>query len=998
MRRKPGRFALAAISILSSLILAACSSSAPTLRYVSVAPTSATIFVAANTVGTTTTYVPCTTQQFTATGYYSDGSQSDISSTAGWSSSNTSAATIDGTGLASAVASAGPNGATSVITATAGGAAATANLAVNVLTSIAVTPANATIALGLSQAYTATGTFVTPGSTTTTTMDLTSQVTWSVPASQTVASIDSTGLLTTNGTGQGQGTTTVTAALCGVSGTTGVTVGPPVAASLQISPDSPTLAVGQTLDFTAVVVNTDGSTSPVTPPITWASDTTTVATITSEPAGDGLAMALASGTAMISASMGTSPNVFTGSTTLTVSAAVARFAYSANTLDSSISGYATQASTGTFTPFGKIAATQPLQAIAHTSGMFLYSINGNNTITVDNINPVSGGFVSSGLPPTASGTGSERGVIDPSGRWLYVVDGGSSMVFTYSIDQTTGALAAVGSGVVTGAGPVDVLVTPNDQFVYVINGTANSVSAYSIGTTGALTAITGPTTTLNSPQFSAIDPTGTYLFVPNSGNNTVVPFTIAADGSLTAGTAFTVTGASALAAVAVDPTSKFLYTVDSPSSGTGNLYALSIGSGGALSATINSGNPYPLGDNPTGVAVDPTGTIVAVANNFDNTLSVFTAATDGSLTPDKLVETGAGPQFPIFANGTAEAASSVAGVVAANSTVGTLSAFTVDSSGALTLVNSTPFTSVAGNSQIANLANGTAVYTGSASAKVLGGYVVHPASATSTFTQIAAPVTTVGAAGNVAAGTTGFYVYVTDTTDNTIAEHKATDLSLVGIPYPIAGGVLGLAEDLQGSLIYALGTNNITPLITSAVDGSLVVKTPLSATGTWSAGAVSPSGRFLAAVDSSTNKLQVFTITAIGSGAVSADGALTPLGTAVSIPGAMTVSSVAFDPLGRFLVVTDSAANTVTPFTISSSGALTAGTALTTPTGAGQATFDATGSWLFVAVYGTPASTPAVAGGVQVYSVAADGTLTAVSTPVSADNGTKGVGVLNQLQ
>src|SRR4029077_15272239 len=137
MRRKPGRTALAATSILCSLILAACNC-APTLRYVSVAPASgATIFATAvsSTSGetTTTTITPCTTQQFAATAYYSDGSQKDISSGAGWSSSNTSAATVDATGLAS-VASAITASGTSVITATSSGASGTANLAVNILT------------------------------------------------------------------------------------------------------------------------------------------------------------------------------------------------------------------------------------------------------------------------------------------------------------------------------------------------------------------------------------------------------------------------------------------------------------------------------------------------------------------------------------------------------------------------------------------------------------------------------------------------------------------------------------------------------------------------------------------------------------------------------------------------------------------------------------------------------------------------------------------------
>ena len=254
MRRKPGRTALAATSILCSLILAACNC-APTLRYVSVAPASATIFATAvsSTSGetTTTTLTPCTTQQFAATAYYSDGSQKDISSAAGWGSSNTSAATVDATGFASVASTVTATGGTSVISATSGGASATANLAVNILTAIEVTPAAKTVPLGGTQQYTAMGTFNVAGGTTTT-MDLTTQVAWSVTGGTTsegedgstnansIATIGTaTGLLTSDGEGQDQGTTNVIATLCTVSGSTPVTVGPPTAQILKITPVAP---------------------------------------------------------------------------------------------------------------------------------------------------------------------------------------------------------------------------------------------------------------------------------------------------------------------------------------------------------------------------------------------------------------------------------------------------------------------------------------------------------------------------------------------------------------------------------------------------------------------------------------------------------------------------------------------------------------------------------------------------------------------------------------
>jgi hypothetical protein len=326
---------------------------------------------------------------------------------------------------------------------------------------------------------------------------------------------------------------------------------------------------------------------------------------------------------------------------------------------------------------------------------------------------------------------------------------------------------------------------------------------------------------------------------------------------------------------------------------------------------------------------------------------------------------------------------------------GTLSAFTL-SSGVLTAVNTTPFASVAGNNLLAG--SGSSVFTSSAAAKELGGYTVDPTSATATFTQLATPVSTTGTANGVAVDATGSYIYVADSTTNVVRSFTNTNPFTEVTPPAASAGLLALATDPQTTLVYGLGTNTITPILTQAVSGALLAQTPLSMTGTWAAGAVSPGGKFLAAVDSATNKIQIFTITPVTGAGPALDGKLTPIGSGVSIPGAMAVSSVAFDPLGRFLVVTDWKANTVTPFTISSSGTLTAGTALTTPTGAYQVAFDPNGTGFAVAVFGDPTATPAVPGGVQVYQVATDGTITAVGTPVSAGNGTTGVAGIIQVQ
>ncbi len=92
------------------------------------------------------------TQQFTATGTYSDGTTSIL--TANWLSSNLSVATVNTAGLATGV-----GGGTTTISATSGTVTGTTTLTVVALQSITVTPAAATVAPNGTQQYAATGNY-----------------------------------------------------------------------------------------------------------------------------------------------------------------------------------------------------------------------------------------------------------------------------------------------------------------------------------------------------------------------------------------------------------------------------------------------------------------------------------------------------------------------------------------------------------------------------------------------------------------------------------------------------------------------------------------------------------------------------------------------------------------------------------------------------------------------------------------------------------------------
>ena len=240
-----------------------------------------------------------TSQQFTATGTYSDGSSADLTSLVTWASSSTTVATINAGGLVSAV----NTGSTNITASFAGITQSTSlTVAAPTIVSIAVTPVGLTLGIGIGQQFVATATYSDGSS-----ADLTSAVTWGTSASS-VASIDSSGLVTTVAAGQ----TTITAKTGGFSDSTTLTVVAAHLVSIAVNPLVQTIAAGTTLPFTAVGSFDDGSTQ-LLQSLNWSSTPASVATVNST----GLVSGVGTGTATITATSGS----VSGTASLTVSGA-----------------------------------------------------------------------------------------------------------------------------------------------------------------------------------------------------------------------------------------------------------------------------------------------------------------------------------------------------------------------------------------------------------------------------------------------------------------------------------------------------------------------------------------------------------------------------------------------------------------------------------------------------------------------------------------------------
>jgi hypothetical protein len=252
------------------------------------------------------------TQQFTATGLYTDNSTQDVTAQVTWASSDGAVATVSNAAGSNGLATTAGVGSTTV-SASGGGVTGETTLTVTdaTLVSIEVSPVNASISNGSTQQYTATGLY-----TDNSTQDVTAQVTW--------ASSDHAVAMVSNATGTkglaaaaALGSTTVSATSGDVTVEATLTVTAAALVSIEVSPAAPSIPNGSTQQFTATGVYTDNSMEDVTAQVTWASSDGAVATVSNAAGSKGLATTAAAGSTTVSATNGD----VTGETTLTVTAA-----------------------------------------------------------------------------------------------------------------------------------------------------------------------------------------------------------------------------------------------------------------------------------------------------------------------------------------------------------------------------------------------------------------------------------------------------------------------------------------------------------------------------------------------------------------------------------------------------------------------------------------------------------------------------------------------------
>src|SRR6266404_5801904 len=200
-----------------------------------------------------------------------------------WSSSDNTIATVSGSGLVTGVGPGGPV----TITATSEGQSGTAavNVTLAPVASVTVAPSTANIAITGTVQLTATPKDANGN-------PLTGRaISWS-SSDNTIGTVNGSGLVT----GVAAGSVTITATSEGKSGTASVTVAGAPVASVTVTPASASVQAGQTQQLTATLKDANGNILTGRT-VTWSSNSTSVATVSSS----GLVTAKVAGSATITA-------------------------------------------------------------------------------------------------------------------------------------------------------------------------------------------------------------------------------------------------------------------------------------------------------------------------------------------------------------------------------------------------------------------------------------------------------------------------------------------------------------------------------------------------------------------------------------------------------------------------------------------------------------------------------------------------------------------------
>jgi len=225
-----------------------------------------------------------------------------------------------------------------------------------------------------------------------------------------------------------------------------------------------------------------------------------------------------------------------------------------------------------------------------------------------------------------------------------------------------------------------------------------------------------------------MDPSGSFLYVANSGSFDISVFRInSSTGILTAvaqtGGATAGIGMSALNML-LSPSGNTLWVTGQI--GTQGFVQEFPVSNGVIGAPV-PGSPFVTGNGPYGLAINSGGTHLYTANKIDNSISAFSINSSGALTLISTTgETFTGP-VALFIDKSGKYM-----YVANQQSSGNLAAYSIGSDGDLTVLSNSPFATGPQPSFIAGDSSGNYLFVGNQSTPVVQSFSLDPGTGTLT--------------------------------------------------------------------------------------------------------------------------------------------------------------------------------------------------------------------------------------------------------------------------
>jgi 6-phosphogluconolactonase (cycloisomerase 2 family) len=197
---------------------------------------------------------------------------------------------------------------------------------------------------------------------------------------------------------------------------------------------------------------------------------------------------------------------------------------------------------------------------------------------------------------------------------------------------------------------VSSMAVSQGRYLYTASLYMQCISVYQIYPNGRLE----PVATINAPLIGslAVDPYGRFVYATirdGSGDpgefgtpQHVSTYRIGANGTLTHVVGSTVSAGFLSSAIVPDPKGRFVYIGDSGGSeeDTETVSGFRVGGNGDLVPLV--GSPYPNGEAPQGMGVDPYGRFLYSVGEYDMALSAYSISQNGALTE---IPGSTGPEF-----------------------------------------------------------------------------------------------------------------------------------------------------------------------------------------------------------------------------------------------------------------------------------------------------------------------------------------------------------------